>query len=203
MKKDEKSLLKIIATIKWGKGFRDFKCKNCGHKKINSDNFPISIKCTKCDKIESAISGTAFQGSRLPIVVMVGILKEMREYLPKRASDLYLGNKFGITPKTVSDFLKRIAFWEGLSEDFKDLTDEENSDEIEFDSFSYRNRESELAEGEEFLLNLKQDSVRKYKTIYNIITWYHEVRPLHSILEILVTGDSDYEKKFEEEIPVW
>lgn len=107
----ETKIIKSIAIIKWGRGAKKFSCLKCGNKKNNLKNYPFSIKCTKCNNIESATTGTAFENSHMPVHKKMAILKYIQKQFPNHIPTKVLAKKFLASETTINEFYYAIAKW--------------------------------------------------------------------------------------------
>jgi hypothetical protein len=61
---DQEKCNKLLAEIKWAKGFN---CIKCGNSIYKNGRAPYSRRCTKCNYEESVLLNTIFQNNRIPI----------------------------------------------------------------------------------------------------------------------------------------
>jgi hypothetical protein len=123
-------ILKLIADIKWQKGF---KCRKCSHKEAYINKVNYSRKCTKCDSIESATVNTAFAGLRLSLSLVIKLFIALQEnyiewftyvqenpdefyrdkirHFPPRLSFKSVSKKLEVRPEAAWYFIKRITEW--------------------------------------------------------------------------------------------
>ena len=117
--KDDKTILRELASIKW----QDIsKCKKCKYHLFYEGATPYSRKCKRCKYDESITANTLLAGQKMPISKMISILLAIRtrymeilyEQVPitkehwGRLSTTEIAHRFGVRQKTVSDFLNRI-----------------------------------------------------------------------------------------------
>src|SRR5690606_22689027 len=62
---DEESCVKYLAELKWWAGYR---CVKCGHDKYCQGIEKYDRQCTKCNRLETATSGTLFHHCKLPLL---------------------------------------------------------------------------------------------------------------------------------------
>lgn len=169
----ERKLIARIAQMKWGRAQAYFKCKGCGNKKNNKINYPYSLKCTKCNKVDRLFVGTAFKGSRMSVRKKLAILEELKNKFPQRLTVSELSYKLKIEEKTISNFFKSLAVWCPMK----------------FNPREYKKRE-EHHRGKammiDFFQNLLPESKNIYVSVAQMIADYTDPISLSKTLERLV-----------------
>ena len=174
---DDLEIIEKIAAIKWGKNFRDYKCRKCGNKKYYLTKKPFETKCSiaKCATIESALSNTALADGKIPVSTKMNILFKIQNFYPERISDEDIAQSLQIQKQTVHNFLESLSQW--YPQKWND------GDEIVNPKDDWYLQ---------FIHGLTEESKDKYTSIFEIITYLYELRPIESMLEILVKKHSNY-----------
>lgn len=174
---EDLEILKLIGTIKWGKDYKSYKCRKCGNTEYTLTKNPYETKCSnwKCKTIESPISNTAFADGKLSVSTKINILYKLQEAYPNRMADEEIASRLDIQKMTVHNFLNGLANWYPQKFDTGDTYENPDEDDLMI-----------------FVHGLPDESKDKYTSIYEIISYCYEIRPLKSMLEILVKKDSNY-----------
>ena len=179
LKYAEKRALRQIAIIKWGRTSQNFVCNRCKNKKINLKNYPISVRCTKCNKIESSIAHTVFAGSRIPASKKIAIIKTVYDNFPNRLSVEFLAKKFKVEHDCISRFFNKIWDW--------------YPHEYSKQGFQPNWYDEEFLPTHKFFEGLNTSATKDM--YYSIYALFYEMevmlRPFSHVLEVLVLGDTN------------